>query len=612
MDKIKLVIWDLDETFWKGTLSEDKVYFIEENIKLVRELTDRGIINSIVSKNDFEAAKSKLIEANIFDLFIFPFICWDPKGPAINTLIEKCQLRAENVLFLDDNHLNLEEAKFYNEGIHIKGPDFIPEILTHQAFKGKDDKEHSRLNQYKLLVKRDSEVKYFSSNEEFLKSSNIRIEYLDIQPAHIERLHELLERTNQLNFTKKRLSLEEINQFIVKVGYENKLIRVIDNYGDYGIVGFYSFSKQENKLEHFTFSCRILNIGVDQFLYAKLGFPALKIVPEVAVELNTYSNPDWIYEQNASQEPDPTPKKDMNVKVFFKGGCDLEQMLFYLDVYNIKLFKELNYVSPNNLDFHREHTQILVDSQVRNKEDLASLTSFLPFMDENTYSTKIFDCDYDILVYSVLMDYTQELYENKITGIKVPFGGYYTCLTDLEHKSEVINNYKIQNIDCINETFIDDFNTKFVFRDQISGDEFYKNLSYIRNKIPANIPIIFINGSEVESPAKEEILSTKRHIYMNAVLDKFITNSLNCFLVDIRKIVTDKTMVTNNIRHYQRFCYSQISEELLARIEKIFRSKIKINKGKNLISKLKKIGPGIRSTMAKSKFLKKSYHFFRK
>lgn len=47
---IKLVIWDLDETFWEGTLSEEGISIIEDNLKLVKELSKRGIVNSICSK----------------------------------------------------------------------------------------------------------------------------------------------------------------------------------------------------------------------------------------------------------------------------------------------------------------------------------------------------------------------------------------------------------------------------------------------------------------------------------------------------------------------------------------------------------------------------------
>ena len=43
-EKIKLVIWDLDETFWSGTLSEGEVQTTEQNIELIKRLSDVGIV----------------------------------------------------------------------------------------------------------------------------------------------------------------------------------------------------------------------------------------------------------------------------------------------------------------------------------------------------------------------------------------------------------------------------------------------------------------------------------------------------------------------------------------------------------------------------------------
>ncbi len=55
MNPIKIVIWDLDETFWKGTLSEGAIDAVPLNSKTVQELSSRGIINSIASKNSIRA-----------------------------------------------------------------------------------------------------------------------------------------------------------------------------------------------------------------------------------------------------------------------------------------------------------------------------------------------------------------------------------------------------------------------------------------------------------------------------------------------------------------------------------------------------------------------------
>ena len=52
LTKVKLIIWDLDETFWQGTLSEGSQIIIEKNVKLIKKLSERGIINSICSKKE--------------------------------------------------------------------------------------------------------------------------------------------------------------------------------------------------------------------------------------------------------------------------------------------------------------------------------------------------------------------------------------------------------------------------------------------------------------------------------------------------------------------------------------------------------------------------------
>ena len=51
MKQIKLVIWDLDNTFWDGVISEGTV--TNPKTQILQQLVDRGIVNSICSRNDF-------------------------------------------------------------------------------------------------------------------------------------------------------------------------------------------------------------------------------------------------------------------------------------------------------------------------------------------------------------------------------------------------------------------------------------------------------------------------------------------------------------------------------------------------------------------------------
>lgn len=128
-DKIKLVIWDLDETFWKGTFSEGNVEIPDRNRNLLALLTDIGIVNSICSKNDEKQVMDYLKDQGLAEYFVFLSINWSPKGARIKQLISDMQFRPANVLFLDDNPSNLAEASYSCPGI-MTGPPCIASAIA--------------------------------------------------------------------------------------------------------------------------------------------------------------------------------------------------------------------------------------------------------------------------------------------------------------------------------------------------------------------------------------------------------------------------------------------------------------------------------------------------
>ena len=153
----KLIIWDLDDTFWKGTLSEGSVIPIQKCIDTVKLCAKKGIVSAICSKNDESACREQLTEWGIWDYFVFNSINWQPKGQRIKQLIENVNLRPANVLFIDDNHLNLEEAKYYSPELMTAFPDIIDELFDAVSKIEKDDAGFERLNRYKILEKKQNE-----------------------------------------------------------------------------------------------------------------------------------------------------------------------------------------------------------------------------------------------------------------------------------------------------------------------------------------------------------------------------------------------------------------------------------------------------------------------
>src|SRR5262245_2797725 len=84
---IKLLVWDLDNTLWSGTLLEgDPVSVAESAIATLKALDERGILHSIASKNDSDAAMSKLKEFGLDAYFLYPQINWSSKASNIRTI----------------------------------------------------------------------------------------------------------------------------------------------------------------------------------------------------------------------------------------------------------------------------------------------------------------------------------------------------------------------------------------------------------------------------------------------------------------------------------------------------------------------------------------------
>ncbi len=314
-------------------------------------------------------------------------------------------------------------------------------------------------------------------------------------------------------------------------------------------------------------------------MYSRLKYPSINIITKVAEELNTTNKPDWINEINCQTiENKESIQGNSKIKILFKGGCDLSQMLFYVHSNDIDIKEETNYVAANNMPIHQEHTQILLDSYYLDTKDKNYITNqnFIPFVDENFYKTEVFNQNYDCFLYSVLMDYTQDFYQHKTKNIKLLFGGYSPIWTDANNEENIVTSYKQRNIK-VNADMLHKFRKEFEHIGKISPDDFVNNLHKLRKLIKKDIPIIFINGSEIDSPNANEINAKQRHIEMNKALNKFVQETDNTYILDVRKIIKKQQDLADNIRHYKRLKYKELSDELIVLLTSIFDKKI-VNK----------------------------------
>lgn len=558
-EQVKLVIWDLDDTFWRGTLSEGAVEIIDANSAIVRELNRRGIVNAICSKNDFAAAEQRLIAADrLWDEFVFPRIGWMPKGQAIAQLIEDMQLRPVNVLFIDDNVGNLREAEYFADGLQTAGPEIIPLLLGLPQLKGKDDSKLSRLRQYRQLqAKFDDRRDWKSSNEDFLRSCDIRVQLNSDLMSERDRVFELLNRTNQLNYTKRRLTADEFTELMTESGRESGYVRVSDRYGDYGICGFYSVKDAE--LTDFLFSCRIMHMGVENWLYQHLGVPKITIVGEVITVLDPQVPITWISTDAvdaARTAPAPGVELDIQAKILLKGGCDLIQVDDFLAG---KLDTELSYTNGRGCYVDWHHIEVMRRSNSETLARFGTVIDQLPFISRSEYSTKVLDSgsDYTHIALSLLNEFGQGLYRLKNTEFVVPYGQYYIDITEPGNWPELADA-------GLSQTFLKWFSHEFEFCGAVTIERFCDNIRWLSNVVPAGRTLLLINGAEVDlgdAPTDRHSLDLHQRRY-NQALDQLVGELPNVRICDVREFIRTPDDVTFNTRHYSRKAYLDLAESL--------------------------------------------------
>ncbi len=429
-EPIRLVIWDLDETFWQGTLLEEGAKIIQANCEIVKELAERGILSSICSKNDFEKSKAFLIAVGIWDFFVFPTINWKAKGPRLADLLKRVHLRAPTVLYIDDNHGNRNEARFFVPGIQVADEKVLSSLLSDPLLQGKNDKGLSRLNHYKNLENRYTEQENFAGdNLAFLRNSQICISIeTDLKP-HYPRILEMINRTNQLNFTKRRLpedeatAFAELDRLLARHNCVAGLIRVVDKFGDYGYCGLFIMEILEGgqrHLEHFIFSCRILNMGVEHYVYNFLKRPTLDIVGEVISNPADNLEVDWINLISPKAVSGKRGSKKSQRAYFLRGGCDLAVLEHYTRMNSNQVVTESNIVR-NGIPLRLDHSTVwrlaLDGVPIAALEDLSKLS-----FTKSDFTTRIdFHRQGEVYVLSFLPDQWVSVYRHKKTGILVPF-----------------------------------------------------------------------------------------------------------------------------------------------------------------------------------------------
>lgn len=284
----KVLLLDLDNTLWGGlageadhtpiVLSEEHGGLAYKNLqRVIAQMQKQGVILGIVSKNNEEDVAGILKEHPHMVLrpecFAVQKVNWKPKHENIQEIARELNLGLDSFVFFDDNETERQLVKDMLPQVIV--PDFpakpeeLAEAMTaiykeyfDKAVMTAEDLEKTR--QYADNVKRNELQKSTGSFADYLKQLAITMERVDAV-ANIERLTQLVNKTNQFNLTTRRYSQAEMQQVASDEGKRVYLYRVADRFGDNGVVAalIVDVAKAVPEIEEFVMSCRIMGKNIE-------------------------------------------------------------------------------------------------------------------------------------------------------------------------------------------------------------------------------------------------------------------------------------------------------------------------------------------------------------
>lgn len=335
----KVLILDLDNTLYKGILSEDGIETITnfeeypnahyKNLQIkIKNLKNRGILLCLATKNDYSDVE-KLFNTDKMHLKLNDFTIikanWEDKYKNIMEISNELNLDFNSFVFVDDNPYEIEMINKMLPQIETLNISTKPEEAEHVLDKvyffdtlsiTEEDKNRAEL--YKQNVKFNLEK--VLDIETFLNDLKMEVEFKILNNEDItliERASQMTLKTNQFNMTTKRYSVEDIKKIIKEPENTVVMMFVEDKFGNHGSTGLVIL--KSNEIDTFLLSCRVLKRNLE---YAMLNF-AKDIVKNKLQEKEMISK--YI----------PTPK-NTSFKSFYldAGMTEIKENIYKIDVIN--------------------------------------------------------------------------------------------------------------------------------------------------------------------------------------------------------------------------------------------------------------------------------------
>ncbi|HEY6471568.1 MAG TPA: HAD-IIIC family phosphatase [Acidimicrobiales bacterium] len=292
----KGLITDLDDTMWRGLVGEigaDKVTWDLDSgshvhamyQQLLARLAERGTLLAVASKNDPEIVLEALSRSDLLvaaDLIYPVAASWQPKSAAIAEILRAWNIAATDVVFVDDNPMELAEVAAKFPGITTRqfptqDPNAVAELLSDltDAFWKESVTDEDRLRRASLRSAVEVENARTSAQDEpaFLRDLEAKVTIETGGALEQPRALELVNKTNQFNLNGRRLDETQWHDVCIREGGIVWTVSYEDRFGPLGIISVLAGVRSDRTLtvDCWVLSCRAFSRGVEHHVLRSLG-----------------------------------------------------------------------------------------------------------------------------------------------------------------------------------------------------------------------------------------------------------------------------------------------------------------------------------------------------
>ena len=288
---VKCVAWDLDNTLWEGILVEDgpdKLVPRAEAIALIHQLDERGIIQTVLSKNDHGPAMEVITHLGLQDYFISPAINWGQKSLNLKAIADELNINIDTFAVVDDSPFERREIGEAWPQVRVFPETDLARLLERPEFNVPITEE-TRQRRFSYLAegkRKEIAQSYGDNYDDFLRSCEMTAHlFRPTSDAAIERCLELIQRSNQLNLSTRRYERAEFDALLADESILPVALACKDRFGEYGTVGFASIETGSTApmLRDLVISCRIAKKKVE---HAWFQWVAERLAEQGATQLD--------------------------------------------------------------------------------------------------------------------------------------------------------------------------------------------------------------------------------------------------------------------------------------------------------------------------------------